>query len=55
MQHRTPVLCLGLPQKSCVKIRDIPFLFQSNSALSELIGAEHSQETQSGGQCRGCC
>lgn len=50
LSHATRDTCavLGVAPEECVKTRDIPFLFQSNSAVSELIGAEHSQEGSAG-------
>lgn len=57
LSHATWGICtvLGVAPEGRVKTRDSPFLFQSHSAVRKLIGAAHSQETWSGGQCRGCC
>lgn len=55
--HATWGICavLGVALEGRVKTRDVPFLFQSHSAVPKLTGAVHSQETLSGVQCRGCC
>lgn len=57
LSHATWGICavLGVAPEGRVETRDIPFLFQSHSAVPKLIGAVQSQETRSGGQCRGCC